>query len=171
MARPKGGSKKPTVEEFRNAVGSGWGSESSAARVFGVTPMAVSQWIANDEQFKEVMDDACKRTCDQIIGSMVLVATGIPEMKLNEKTGRKEFVGWIERPDINAGKYLLETMGRRIGWGMDNDPLALPKQEEAGVDITAWIKLESKKNSKSARAEKRKEKAAINKAKKEAKKK
>jgi hypothetical protein len=151
--------KKPTADAFRKAVGNGWGALSSVGRAFSVYPSTVSDWIANDEQFKAVMDDATRKTCDQIIGSMVLVATGIPNMQENPSTGRKEFVGWIERPDVNAGKYLLETMGRRIGWGVDDDPLSIPRQDDAGVDITAWVRLEAKHNSISYRAKKRKEKA------------
>jgi len=105
--------KKPSLDEFDDAIRKTGGNLSQTAGLLGVTRQTVHNWIRENEQFKAVVQDARKKLFDQCLDAARVVALGIPH--IDPETGR--ILGWKERPDGQMLRYLLSTLGRDEGFG------------------------------------------------------
>lgn len=125
--------KKPSAEEFREVVRMKGGNVSKVAEVFKASRTAVYNWIREDEDFKEALDDERGSLFDSCLVSARLLAIGIPAVDDNG-----QFAGWVERPDPNMLRYLISTLGRKEGFG-DESEQSVPSNIKRGVPIEKWI--------------------------------
>lgn len=105
--------KKPSLDEFEDAVRKTAGNLSQTAGLLQVSRQAIHKWIREDEQFKAVVTDSRKKLFDQCLDAARIVALGIPS--IDPQTGR--ILGWKEKPDGQMLRYLMSTLGRDEGFG------------------------------------------------------
>ena len=143
--------KKPTAEEFRKFVRAKMGNLTQVANTLHVSRAAVSRWVSEDAEFKEIVADERMQLFDESLQTARVVALGIPAYEtvldpdgnpVLDKDGKevKRMSGWIERPDSQMLRYFMSTLGRREGFGEDID---LTETVKNGVNITAWIRKEN----------------------------
>ncbi len=118
-------SKKPSLDEFEEAIRISGGNISEAAGRLRVTRQTIHNWLKVDAEFKSVVDDSRKKMFDRCLDTARILALGVPRVK------EGKFVGWIERPDSGILRYLLQTLGKDEGFGnsldLTSDGQALPK--------------------------------------------
>ena len=139
--------KKPTADEFRKFVRAKMGNLTQVANTLKVSRAAVSRWVADDPEFKEIVTDERMQLFDEALQTARVVALGIPAYRDEEYVDengevkmRRVMDGWIERPDSQMLRYFMSTLGRREGFGEDAD---LSETVKNGVNITAWIRKEN----------------------------
>lgn len=103
---------KPSVEKFIEALSSTGGNLSQTATLLGVGRSSVHRWVAEDEKFKEALEDARGKMFDECLTMSRIVALGIPD-----KTPDGKIIGWVAPPDSGMLRYLLGTLGRNEGFG------------------------------------------------------
>lgn len=143
--------KKPSAEEFRKFVRAKMGNLTQVANTLKVSRAAVSRWVADDPEFKEIVTDERMQLFDEALQTARVVALGIPLYSpvldengepVRDENGKPvmKMNGWIERPDSNMLRYFMSTLGRREGFGEEMDDVEKVKN---GINITAWIKKEN----------------------------
>lgn len=108
-------SKKPSLDEFEDAIKSTAGNISDAAVLLHVTRQTVHNWLKEDEDFKSIVDDSRKKMFDRCLDTARLLALGVPKVKDGK------FCGWVERPDSGILRYMLQTLGKDEGFGNSLD--------------------------------------------------
>lgn len=129
---PKKPYKKPTLEEFQEALEKTRGNLTNTAKLLGVDRVTVSVWGKQDEDFGDAIKNARKGKLDQFVTTAELLALGIPD--IDPET--KKVVGWIEKPDGLMLRYFMSTLGRDEGFGENLDVTT------NGKDINAAIQVE-----------------------------
>ncbi len=107
--------KKPNIKKFRAVSDECGGNITAIAKKFGVYRTTIYEWLNDDANFKEVIDDTRGKVVDDCFVTAQLLAKGIPIIQ-----GEK-LVGWEERPDASMVRYLLSTLGRKEGFGENVD--------------------------------------------------
>lgn len=118
---PKTYQKRPSFEEFSEVCEKFQGNKSNIARALGVTRRVVCYWCAKYPKYAEVVEEQKGRLLDRCLKSAEALALGIPETKVDPKTGKEVRVGWKEKPDGFMLRYLIGTLGRREGFGESLD--------------------------------------------------
>lgn len=114
---PKTPYKKPSLEEFQEAMKKTRGNLTNAAALLGCERNSITRWAKDDEEFRDVIQDARKSKLDQFITTAELLALGIPDIDPDTK----KVVGWIEKPDGLMLRYFMTTLGRDEGFGDNID--------------------------------------------------
>ena len=105
--------KKPSLDEFEDAIRKTGGNLSQAAGIFQVTRQTLHKWVKDDEEFASVVKDSRKRLFDQCLDAARILALGVPH--IDPTTGH--VLGWKEKPDGQMLRYLMSTLGRDEGFG------------------------------------------------------
>ena len=105
--------RKPSLDEFEDAIRKTGGNLSQTAGLLGVTRQTVHNWVREDGEFKSVVQDSRKKLFDQCLDVARIVALGVPY--IDPATGH--ILGWKEKPDGQMLRYLLSTLGRDEGFG------------------------------------------------------
>lgn len=138
----RGARKKPKYYEFREALAKKGLNLTAVGRVFGVTRGTVYRWIKSDPLFAEAYYDERGRLVDDCIVSARVLALGIAERDADGK-----FIGWQDRPDGNMLRFLLQTYGRKEGFGTpEEDSYSEPRRTQIGVSVDKWLERESEIN-------------------------
>ena len=106
----------PKYKKFKEIVIQKRGNLTKIAEAFSVDRWTVYEWMKNNPEYKQVLDDARGRLFDDCLVSAEIVAIGIPE---RDEAGK--LIGWKERPDGNMLRYLMSTLGRKEGFGESID--------------------------------------------------
>lgn len=109
--------KKPTLKKFRKICEACNGVISNIALAFGVSRRSLYNWIEEDQEFRDVIDEFKGKLLDECLKSAKVLAKGVPD--IDPKTRR--MVGWKERPDGQMLRYFISTLGRREGYGENID--------------------------------------------------
>lgn len=104
--------KKPSIDEFREALRKTGGNLTMTAGLFGVTRQTVYNWVKEEEDFKSALTDTRKALFDRCLEAAKAIAVGIPILDQSNI-----IVGWREKPDGQMLRYLLSTLGRDEGFG------------------------------------------------------
>lgn len=127
--------KKPTAEQFREAMLKCGGSITDVAKTFGTDRSTCYGWIRTDPAFKSARDDERGALLDRCLVSARVLALGVPERDENGKV-----VGWKHYPDGNMLRYLISILGRKEGLGADEEDVdSVPTNIKKGVSINSWI--------------------------------
>lgn len=105
--------RKPSLDEFEDAIRKTGGNLSQTAGLLGVTRQTVHNWVREDGEFKSVVQDSRKKLFDQCLDAARIIALGVPH--IDPATGH--ILGWKEKPDGQMLRYLLSTLGRDEGFG------------------------------------------------------
>lgn len=105
--------KKPSLDEFEDAVRKTGGNLTQTAGLFGVTRQTVHNWVKENADFKSVVTDSRKKLFDQCLDAARIVALGVPH--IDPSSG--QILGWKEKPDGQMLRFLLSTLGRDEGFG------------------------------------------------------
>lgn len=105
--------KKPSLDEFEEYIRRTGGNLSQTAGLFGVSRQTVHNWIREDQDFKNAVQDSRKKLFDQCLDAARIVALGVPH--IDPASG--QVLGWKEKPDGQMLRYLLSTLGRDEGFG------------------------------------------------------
>ena len=108
--------KKPKLKRFIEVSKSCNGNITAIAKTFSVSRRSVHNWMNEDEDYKDAVDDFKGALLDECITISRAVALGIPE---RDEQGR--FIGWIEKPDPSMLRYFMSTLGRNEGFGENID--------------------------------------------------
>lgn len=122
------------------------GSKTKLIKKLKISFTTLQSWIAQDPRLQDVMDAIDLEKCEQAEMAAWILALG--GVKTKDK-----FEGWSRYPDSYMLRWLLNTKGRRFGYG-ENPVIAedksgdIPHDVDSGIDIEAWIKQEmnAKKN-------------------------
>lgn len=106
---------RPTKEAFQKAVEQYGGNLTKVAKSFSVSRTQVYNWLQDDPELKEIVDDARGSLFDECLSSARVVALGIPDIQ------NGKMVGWVERPDSSMLRYFISTLGKREGFGESID--------------------------------------------------
>lgn len=102
--------KKPDISKFVEALESTGGNLTKAAKVLGVSRSTINKWIAEDDEFREAVEDIRCEMLDKCIDMTQILAFGIPD---KDPTGR--MIGWITPPNdrllSNLTNILMNTVG------------------------------------------------------------
>lgn len=128
--------RKPNAEFFRKVVHAKGGNISKVAEALNVTRATVYNWMRDDVDFREAVNDERGSLFDACLVSARLLAVGIPSVDDEGK-----FTGWIERPDPSMLRYLMSTLGRKDGFGECD---AAAEDVSCGVPIERWIRENDK---------------------------
>lgn len=104
--------KKPDIKKFIEALESTGGNVSQVAKLLGASRSTINKWVAEDEAFKDALEDARGKMFDECLTMSRIVALGIPD-----KAPDGKIIGWIAPPDSAMLRYLLGTLGRNEGFG------------------------------------------------------
>lgn len=104
--------KKSDISKFIEALESTGGNVSQVAKLLGVSRSTINRWVAEDEAFKDALEDARGKMFDECLTMSRIVALGIPD-----KAPDGKIIGWIAPPDSAMLRYLLGTLGRNEGFG------------------------------------------------------
>lgn len=138
----RGFRKKPKYYEFREALAKKGLNMTAVGKVFGVSRSTVHKWIKGDPWFAEAYYDERGRLVDDCLVSARVLAMGIAE---RDEHGR--FVGWIEKPDASTLRFLLQTYGRKEGFGApEEDAYSEPRKTQIGISVEKWLERESEIN-------------------------
>lgn len=105
--------KKPSLDEFEEYIRRTGGNLSQTAGLFGVSRQTVHNWIREDQDFKNAVQDSRKKLFDQCLDAARILALGVPH--IDPASG--QVLGWKEKPDGQMLRYLLSTLGRDEGFG------------------------------------------------------
>lgn len=106
---------RPTKEAFQKAVEQYGGNLTKVAKSFSVSRTQVYNWLQDDPELKEIVDDARGSLFDDCLSTARVVALGIPDIQDGK------MVGWVERPDSGMLRYIMGTLGKREGFGESID--------------------------------------------------
>lgn len=106
---------RPTKEVFQKAVEQYGGNLTKVAKSFSVSRTQVYNWLQDDSELKEIVDDARGSLFDDCLSTARIVALGIPDIQDGK------MVGWVERPDSGMLRYIMGTLGKREGFGESID--------------------------------------------------
>lgn len=106
---------KPSLDEFREVMADAHGNISVAAAKLKVSRQSIHNWVRDDPDFKEAVDEHRKRLFDECLDQARILALGLPKVK------NGKLVGWIEKPDGQMLRYFLQTLGRDEGFGNSLD--------------------------------------------------
>ena len=120
----------PKLKKFKEVVVQKRGNLTKIAEAFSVERVTVYDWMKDNPEYRQVLDDARGRLFDDCLVSAEIVAVGIPE---RDEAGR--LIGWKERPDGNMLRYLMSTLGRREGFGESIDITTGGKEINTVVNI------------------------------------
>lgn len=102
--------KKPDISKFVEALESTGGNLTKAAKVLNVGRRTINRWIAEDNEFREAVEDIRCEMLDKCIEMTQILAFGIPA---KDPTGR--MIGWITPPNdrllSNLTNILMNTVG------------------------------------------------------------
>ncbi len=107
---------KPELDTFEAAVKKYRGNISRVASAFGVTRWTVSNWVKEDHDFKQAVNDARMRLFDECLTSAEALALGVAE-----RDEKGNFLDWKRIPDGNMLRYLMSTLGKEEGFGENVD--------------------------------------------------
>lgn len=106
---------KPSLDEFKEAMAEAHGNISVAAVKLQVSRQSIHNWVRDDPDFKEAVDEHRKKLFDECLDQARILALGLPKIKDGK------LVGWIEKPDGQMLRYFLQTLGRDEGFGNSLD--------------------------------------------------
>ena len=106
--------KKPKLSDFKAACDATKGDLTKMAVAFNATRRSVRDWCNKDPKFMEALDECRGRSLDECLSRAKMLAMGIPKIK--EKDGKKQIVGWIEKPDGYMLRYLIGKLGKDEGY-------------------------------------------------------
>lgn len=106
---------RPTKEAFQKAVEQYGGNLTKVAKSFSVSRTQVYNWLQDDPELKEIVDDARGSLFDDCLSTARVVALGIPDIQDGK------MVGWVEHPDSGMLRYIMGTLGKREGFGESID--------------------------------------------------
>lgn len=106
---------RPSLEKFTEAMDKYGGNVSAVAKAFKVRRNTVYTWM-QDEEYKNVLDDARGNFLDDAIASARILVRGIPDV-IKDEEGKPKQVGWLSPPDSGMVRYILGTLGRNEGFG------------------------------------------------------
>lgn len=102
--------KKPDISKFVEALESTGGNLTKAAKVLNVGRRTINRWIAEDNEFREAVEDIRCEMLDKCIDMTQILAFGIPD---KDPTGK--MIGWITPPNdrllSNLTNILMNTVG------------------------------------------------------------
>lgn len=125
--------KKPSVKRFTQVLSQTGGSISNTARAFGVSRTALYEWVKDDKDFADAVQDARGKLLDECLTISRIVALGIPQ---HDAAGK--VIGWAERPDPSMLRYLISTLGRNEGFS-ENVNVKADVQLKGSIPIHKWI--------------------------------
>lgn len=147
--------KRPKPERFREVVQACAGNLSKVARSFKVARNTVGNWMNQDPEFKAIVKDERSVLFDECLLTARVVALGIPAYEYEEYIDddgnvkkRRRQTGWLERPDANMLRYLMEKLGKREEGFRDAEVEEDGIEVRKGVKIEAWIDLQNRGNEK-----------------------
>lgn len=108
--------KKPKLKKFTEVSKSCRGNITAIANTFKVSRRSVHNWMNEDEEYRDAVDDFKGALLDECVTISRTVALGIPERDNDGK-----FIGWKERPDPSMLRYFMSTLGRKEGFGESMD--------------------------------------------------
>lgn len=106
---------RPTKEAFQKASEQYGGNLTKIAKSFSVSRTQVYNWIRDNTEFKEIVDDARGSIFDDCLSTARLMACGIPDIQDGK------MVGYLREPDGAMCRYLMSTLGRKEGFGENID--------------------------------------------------
>lgn len=106
---------RPTKEAFQKATEQYGGNLTKIAKSFSVSRTQVYNWIRDNQEFKEIVDDARGSIFDDCLSTARLMACGIPDIQDGK------MVGYLREPDGAMCRYLMSTLGRKEGFGENID--------------------------------------------------
>lgn len=102
--------KKPDISKFVEALESTGGNLTKAAKALNVGRRTINRWIAEDNEFREAVEDIRCEMLDKCIDMTQILAFGIPD---KDPTGK--MIGWITPPNdrllSNLTNILMNTVG------------------------------------------------------------
>lgn len=104
------------VGKFRETLKKVGGNLTKAATIMGVSRSRLYYYCREVPEWGQAVKDERGSLLDECLISARVLALGIPE-----KDANGAFVGWIERPDGNMLRYLISTLGRKEGFGEQDD--------------------------------------------------
>lgn len=107
---------KPSIEEFREAVGKTQGNLTNAAKLLGCRRETIWKWAKEDEEFANAIRESKKALLDRCITTAQALAIGVPMLDEDGK-----FAGWQEKPDGGMLRYFISCLGRDEGFGENLD--------------------------------------------------
>lgn len=108
--------KKPKIKNFIEVAKACNGNLGAIAASFEVTRRTIHNWMNEDPEFRDAVDDHKGALLDRCISTATVVALGIVARDENGKV-----VGWIEKPDPSMLRYFMSTLGRKEGFGENVD--------------------------------------------------
>lgn len=106
---------RPTKEAFQKATEQYGGNLTKIAKSFSVSRTQVYNWIRDNQEFKEIVDDARGSIFDDCLSTARVMACGIPDIQ------NGKMVGYLREPDGAMCRYLMSTLGRKEGFGENID--------------------------------------------------
>lgn len=106
----------PPLEKFTEAMNKAGGNVTLVAKAFGVQRHTVYDWMNNNPEYKEALDDARGAFLDEALASARILVRGIPDL-VKDPDGKTRQVGWITPPDSGMTRYIIGTLGRKEGLG------------------------------------------------------
>lgn len=98
------------MSKFVEALESTGGNLTKAAKVLNVGRRTINRWIAEDNEFREAVEDIRCEMLDKCIDMTRILAFGIPD---KDPTGK--MIGWITPPNdrllSNLTNILMNTVG------------------------------------------------------------
>lgn len=114
---PKTSYKKPSLDEFKEALKKTRGNLTNTAAVLGCERNSITRWAKEDEEFRDAITNSRKGKLDQFVTTAELLALGIPDIDPDTK----KVIGWVEKPDGLMLRYFMSTLGRDEGFGENLD--------------------------------------------------
>jgi hypothetical protein len=109
------GYKVPTLEIFTKIAKKKGGNLTEIASALNVSRRAVTNWMNELPEYREVVDDVKESLLDLSESNMVQLIKGIPEIAVDEN-GNKVFAGWKQRPSETLIIFHLKTKGKDRGY-------------------------------------------------------
>lgn len=138
----------PDIDTFRQVVRARNGNLAKVAETFRVARHTIWDWRNKYPEYDKVIRDERMQLFDECLSTARIVAMGVPaykQVEYEDENGeiktRREFDGWIERPDANMLRYFISTLGKQEGFG--ENPVNEDGTVKEGVAIKAWIMKEN----------------------------
>lgn len=108
-------SLKPSLDEFTEVMSDAHGNISVAAAKLHVSRQTIHNWVNEDPEFKDAVQEHRKKLFDECLDQARILALGLPKIE------NGKLVGWIEKPDGQMLRYFLQTLGKDEGFGTSVD--------------------------------------------------
>ena len=140
--------KKPTAEVFERLMSQTGGNITKVAAALRCDRSSISKWRKADPEFDRIIRNERAKLFDECLATARMVALGLAAREVvlddngnpvRDENGnvKRQFAGWIEKPDPNMFRYFMSTLGKDDGFG--ESQVNEDGTVKEGVNIRAWI--------------------------------